>query len=371
MSAAKNLQSRILVGERSGTQWTVEEQIQFAEGVSPGHFSVGYRVVDSDGRHAFLKATDLRMAALGDTDFLQKLKEKVDAHAFERRVLDHTRGANMDRIVIAVDFGNVEVIEEGIAYTVLFLVFEYADGGDLRQHVNNDRSLHLVSVLNVLHNLSNAIKQLHTGQICHNDIKPGNFLIFDDTRHKLGDLGRATTPLFGANHDSLVCAGDPQYAAPEQLYSASGDQFGIDEFEARRLGDLFSLGSIAHFLLCKRMITPELMHRLKPIFWPSAFQGGWTGDYEGALPYIRMAWGSVVADLMADQSPDDPYADVVSEMIACVVQLGDPDPRLRSRPGSAAGRRRANVEYYISVFDRLRRTVMVRQRARQSLGKTS
>jgi len=280
----------------------------------------------------------------------------------------------MDRIVIAIDYGNVEIIENNVSYTVLFLIFEYAEGGDLRRHVNQDTSLELVSILTVLHNLANGIKQLHAGQICHNDIKPGNFLIFDEVKQKLGDLGRATTPLFGAEHDSLICAGDPQYAPPEQLYGAGGADFGLSDIQARQLGDLYSLGSIAHFLLCKRMITPELLQRLKPIFWPAAFGGGWTGDYEGALPYVRMGWGGVVADLKAGRAPDDPSAEVIAALIECVVQLGDPDPRLRGRPGSKASgavTRRANVTYYISVFDRLRKAVMVRQRARQSLTKTS
>jgi serine/threonine protein kinase len=363
MSAAKNLSGCTLNGERTGREWFVKEQIQFAEGISPGHFSVGYRVEDATGRSAFLKATDLRMAALGEAGFLQKLKDKVDAHTFERSLLDHVRGANMDRIVVALDYGNVEQVSNGAMYTVLFLVFEFAEGGDLRRHVNQNKSLDMISLLNVCHNLANGIRQLHSGDICHNDIKPGNLLVFDQDLQKLGDLGRATAPMFSAGHDNLICAGDPQYAAPEQLYGAGGDYFGSSTLDVRKAGDLFSLGSIVHFLLCKRMITPELLHRLDHVFWPAAFGGGWHDTYEAVLPHIRAAWGGMLTELEAQFDPADPLSPVVRELISATIALGDPDPRLRTGSPSPAGAG-FSLENYISLFDRLRKKVLVSQRAR-------
>lgn len=364
MSAACNLEGQTLTGERAGKQWIVQKQIQFAEGQSPGHFSVGYRVTDEAGEAAFLKAIDLRMSALGDAGFLERLKSKVDAHTFERQVLDYVRGANMDRVVVALDYGNKELIYENSYYTVLFLVFELAEHGDLRRHVNRESSLGLLGIVNALHNLANAIQQLHSGKVCHNDIKPGNFLVFNEDLQKLGDLGRATTPLFKASHDIYMCAGDPQYAPPEQIYNASSEQIGLGDFDCRRVGDLYSLGSIAHFMLTTRMITPELIQRLDRPFWPIVYNGiGWGGGYDGVLPHVQLAWGSILEDLRGGLAKGSPDADVLSELVKVVAELGEPDPRLRGRRGPGGVGRRLDVQYYISLFDRLRKQIMVSQGA--------
>jgi eukaryotic-like serine/threonine-protein kinase len=352
MSAAENLTGKTVSGERYGGEWTIGERIQFVEGISPGHHSVGYKATDNNGRVAFLKATDLRLATDGSTDFLGRLKLKVDAHTFERSLLDHVKGANLDRVVIVLDYGSIELTHDGAIYALLFLVLEFAEKGDLRHLVQNQAIVELVDLLNIGHNIANAISQLHSTKICHNDIKPGNCLIFNEELQKLGDLGRATTPNMAALHDVLICAGDPQYAAPEQLYGAGANAFEFSIFDGRRVGDIYSLGSMLHFLLCKRMITPELFTRLSIEHRPVAFGGGWSGTYVDALPFVRAAWASLM-DELKEQIPIGPLEEIVSELISIVETASDPDPRRRGV--HIQGKQTLSVERYISRLDHLRK----------------
>ena len=55
-----------------------------------------------------------------------------------------------------------------------------------------------------------------------------NALLFEELQ-KLGDLGRATTPHIGVDHEGNLCAGDRRFAPPEQLYAAGLENVNLNE----------------------------------------------------------------------------------------------------------------------------------------------
>ena len=128
VSAAAELKGQVVVGEGQGRKWQVLDQITFEPGVSAGHNSYGYRATRDDGASAFLKATDLRLASMGDSKFLEQLKLRVDAHTVERKLLDRAKERNLDKVVTVIDYGTLDTSHDGSAYSVLFLIFELADG---------------------------------------------------------------------------------------------------------------------------------------------------------------------------------------------------------------------------------------------------
>jgi len=177
---------------------------------------VGYLVKDDNDEQAFLKAADLGMFSNGHDDPLLVLQQAFNAHVFERNVLDHCRGNNMDRVVTALDYGDQELVSAGVRDRVFYLIFEKADG-DLRKHVKKQVAFDLLWSVTALHNFFVGTSQLHGADVAHNDLKPANALVFDMSLHKVSDLGRATSHFYPADHDGLLCAGDKRFAPPEQL----------------------------------------------------------------------------------------------------------------------------------------------------------
>src|SRR3546814_9711900 len=97
------------------------------EGNTPGHFSVGYHVTSSDGHKAFMKTSALSLTP-GSGDLLHRITTIANAHTFERSVLDHCNGNNMDRVVTALASGDEQVAVDGNFDFIFFLIFKMAAG---------------------------------------------------------------------------------------------------------------------------------------------------------------------------------------------------------------------------------------------------
>jgi eukaryotic-like serine/threonine-protein kinase len=248
MGGASHLLGKTLVGDRARRTWTVTEQLKLTPGLSPGQFSVGYKVKGDDGSEAFLKASDVSMA-LNKEDPVKALLEVTSAHQFERSILEHCRGNRLDKVVTALDSGTTDVTDEGFRDFVFYIVFELAEG-DLRKFVEIERGNDLIWIVSAIHNFCVAVSQIHRINVYHNDFKPGNALVFADTE-KVADFGRATSPGFPVQHDPALCAGDRRFAPPEQLYYDENEVLGIDPFIKAKAGDLYNLGSVMHFLITK------------------------------------------------------------------------------------------------------------------------
>lgn len=363
MGIAENLVGRRLPGALKAGDWIVVERIDRPRKSTGGCFSVGYKVRDENGREAFLKVSDLDLLTDQTAKFLDRLATVVEAQQFERKILNRCRGNNMDRVVLAIDYGDQVIEHDGTKEPIFYLIFELAEC-DARVQINRLKHFDFMWSVNALHNLATAIKQLHTGDISHNDIKPSNFLIFEQMLQKLGDLGSATSPLIPAMHDQEICVGDPRYAAPEILYHSSMPLSAAQPFPTRRASDLYLLGSMAYFFVTGIMITPSVVSHLNPIHRPQSERGGWTGTFTGVLPYWREAF-AVVLEEFENALPMNDAAELTSAAQAfmdSVTQLCEPDPAYRGHPQERFGHHDPlSVERYISLFDRLRRESLVAQ----------
>ncbi len=139
-----------------------------------------------------MKITDLELMTGSTENLLERVAAAAGAHTFERRILDHCQGNNMDRVVTAIDYGDTQVEVDGDKDVIFFLVFELAEG-DIRPQVSSNRRADFLWCVGALHHLAVAVQQLHAGGVCHNDIKPANFLLFTREVQKLADLGCATS----------------------------------------------------------------------------------------------------------------------------------------------------------------------------------
>lgn len=365
MSAAEDLLGLTLDGHRHASKWTVTEKIPSIPGQSPGVFSVAYRCVDQNGRQAFMKASDIsRMTMNANGSILERLNFATNAHAFERQVLDRCHGNKMDRVVTAIDYGEMQMPSDGNFDVLFFLVFELAQS-DLRKRINKEFRADLIWIVTALHNFAVAINQLHKGDIYHNDLKPANALVFDDTIQKVADLGRATTPHFGAAHDKDQCAGDIRFAPPEQIYPAPGDEVALTRFQKSQAGDLYNLGSLGHFLLTSRNLTPEIVGILRPEYRPQIFAGGWADSFRSVLMHWRESFDLVI--LMArDAIPEDCSTEVTTDynsLVQIIKELCEPDPVLRGDPISRGQGNPYSLERYISSLNLLRTKLVIRSKS--------
>lgn len=311
-----------------------------------------------------MKASDVSMA-LGDEDPVKKILDLTNAHQFERSILEHCGGNRLDKVVTALDSGTHQVVVDGVRDIVFFIVFELADG-DLRKFVEVEYGKDLVWIASAIHSFCVAISQIHRVDVYHNDFKPGNALIFKDTE-KVADFGRATSPNFPVAHDPSLCAGDLRFAPPEQLYACENPVTQLDKFIKAKAGDLYNLGSVMHFLITKRSITPEIISRLDMQFRPPQhIHGGWFDNLEQVLPYWRKSYDSVMTEFY-DDLPGDwnvKYKFALEEIRDIIMHLCEPDFRLRGDlQGGEIMSAKYSLERIISRIDNLKLRVLVKSRA--------
>jgi eukaryotic-like serine/threonine-protein kinase len=151
----------------------------------------------------------------------------------------------------------VEIYDYGIADDgTFFYVMEFLPGMSLEELVGKHGPQSPERVVYLMRQVCGALREAHAAGLVHRDIKPGNIVVFPaGTPHdqvKLVDFGlvhslaEVEKPNERITRDGLI-VGTPEYMSPEQ---ASG---GLLDGRS----DLFSLGSVAYYLLTGR----EAFHR--------------------------------------------------------------------------------------------------------------
>ena len=351
-----------LTGLRRSATWTVIEKLELSDDITPGQFSVGYKVRSSDGQDAFLKASDCDLLTDDDADFTGRMMAGLMRFDAEKKILEHCNGNNMDRVVTAIDYGNDLIVHDGVKEPLFFIVFELAHG-DVRERVVGNSYPDLPWVVSAMHHLTTAVNQLHAGKVCHNDVKPANFLYYDLNTQKLADLGCATWESRAAMNDERHDIGDPAHAPPEILYANTDEsRKRLCSVDARKAADLYQLASLCLYLLTGRALTPAISERLSLEHRPLSEGGGWSGTFEDVLPYWREAFGRTIDDIIGpriESESNGRKARAVEQLADVIRQLGEPDPALRGHPANRMGQQdRRGVERYITKFDNLRPLLM-------------
>jgi eukaryotic-like serine/threonine-protein kinase len=304
-----------------------------------GCFSVGYHVEKADGTKGFLKALDYSRA-LQSEDPPTALKPLIDAFEHERNLLTLCRANRMSHIATAITHGAVDVPGGGLLSRVSYLIFERADR-DARAHLALAQQFDAAWRLRSLHNVAVALRQLHSREIAHQDLKPSNVLVFGNLS-KVADLGRASQFGVTAPHDGDPFAGDPQYTPIEVCYGQ------VDpDWRRRRLGaDLYLFGSLIHFFFAQIGMTSAFQLELNVAHHPS----NWGDSWVVVLPHVRDAFQRICRDFesIAQQSIGTDAA----ELTTLVRYLCEPDVALRGHPlnrGNAATQ--FSLERFISRLD--------------------
>ena len=330
-----------LVGKELPNGWKVEKLIEQSETATGGHFSTSYIVCSGNGEKAFLKAMDYRKA-LESSDPARALQIMTAAYNSERDMLEKCKSNRLSRIVRVLDSGRLSPQDGDASSVVEYLIFELARG-DIRSFIDFGQAFEMVWALRIMHQATAALRQLHSVEIAHQDMKPSNVLIFKTHHSKLSDLGRASDRHSTSPHDELDCAGDQTYAPPELLYG-----YVPQDWSVRRLGcDMYLLGSLFVFFCTGVSMTHLLLKRLGK----EHSYRKWGGTYSEILPYLQHVFAEIIRELR--EKIQTGLADEVAELVK---QLCNPDPHLRGHPKNISIRYRSNrysLERYVSIFDRL------------------
>eukprot|EP00756_Hemistasia_phaeocysticola_P025547 Hpha_TRINITY_DN16011_c5_g10::TRINITY_DN16011_c5_g10_i1::g.119672::m.119672/K08857/NEK1_4_5; NIMA (never in mitosis gene a)-related kinase 1/4/5 len=205
--------------------------------VGQGSFGAALLVQHREnGRHFIAK--ELNLAQMDS-----KERESVDTEVGLLRALKHPNIVRYE-----------ECLQAGGA---LYIVMEYADGGDLYERIKalqqpmpEDEALMLFAQICL------AIKHLHDRRILHRDLKTKNIFLTQLGVVKLGDFGLATCLRHTWQVAQTLC-GTPNYFSPELV---RGQPYA-------NKSDIWSLGCILYELLARSFAfsantIPDLMRKI-------------------------------------------------------------------------------------------------------------
>jgi 5'-AMP-activated protein kinase catalytic alpha subunit len=98
----------------------------------------------------------------------------------------------------------------------LYLVMEFANGGELFELIVQNQRLKEKTASKHFQELVAGVHYIHKLGICHRDLKPENLLLDYDGTLKVVDFGLSNTYEMGQT--LKTACGSPCYAAPEVSY---------------------------------------------------------------------------------------------------------------------------------------------------------
>ncbi|HTN77057.1 MAG TPA: serine/threonine-protein kinase [Pirellulaceae bacterium] len=196
-----------------------------------------------------------------------------------------------------------------------YIVFEYIDGVNVRDLVDDKGPLALDEAISYTLQVAEALRHAYRRDVVHRDIKPSNILVMLDGRAKLVDMGLARLHQVESPQNDLTASGVTlgtfDYISPEQAR---------DPRNADVRSDIYSLGCTLYYMLTGRPLFPDgtvlqklLSHSTDPPPDPRLFR-----------PDIPDEICRILTKMLAKnpsqryQSPDE----LITELLALADQLG-------------------------------------------------
>lgn len=178
-----------------------------------------YRVVRIIGKGSFGEAVLVRSKADGKR-YVAKTVDSSSMTDKEKRDVQ-----NEIRILAAVKHPNIILYHEHfLDGAFIFIIMEYADGGDLSTRIKEAKSQEKPKLFDPnlamfwFLQICMALKYLHDNHILHRDLKSANIFLTSKNVVKLGDFGISTVLQTSMACAKTIC-GTPYYFSPELCQS--------------------------------------------------------------------------------------------------------------------------------------------------------
>ena len=151
--------------------------------------------------------------------------EQLDRFCTEAQILANLQHPNI-----------VRILEIGEHEGLLYMALEFADGGNLAQHLARKRPTPAESA-RLIEQLARAMHHVHQKGVLHRDLKPANVLLRADETPMIADFGLGKRD----NKDHTISGailGTPSYMSPEQA-SGRGHEVGVGT-------DVYQLGAMLY-----------------------------------------------------------------------------------------------------------------------------
>ncbi len=323
--------------------WRVKSKIEKTDNQTGAFFSVCY-LVELNGETCFLKAFDImkfNSISLPGTSMMDVMNDMTTAYKYERDLSVYCKNKHVTKVSFVREAG--EVVVSGFSFSIVpYLIFDLAEG-DIRKKLDFSSELDYAWRLKSIHDVSVALKQLHTIEVSHQDLKPSNVLVFD-SESKIGDLGRSMCKNMDGPYNKEVFTGDWTYAPPELMYR----YFENDWLKRVFATDCYLLGSLVVFYFSGISMSALLRKHIPDNYsWER-----WRGEFEEIVPYLENGFSNALTEFELNITRED----LKLELRGLVELLCNPFPNKRGHPKNILlSGNSYDLERFVTKFDVLKR----------------
>ena len=333
--------------------WIVKEKPERDANQSGSTFSVGY-IVEKDGETCFMKAFDfagfLSIAVpkngKDEIDVVDTINDMTNAFIYERDLSHHCKDKHVTKVSFVRESGQ-EYVQGFSIPLVPYLIFDLAEG-DVRKTLHFSTELDYAWRFNSLHDIAIGLKQLHSIEVSHQDLKPSNVLIFN-SESKLGDLGRSICRDIDGPYSKRPFTGDFTYAPPEIWYGYYEREWAKRVFAT----DCYMLGSLVIFYFSGISMSALLRKHIPDNFsWEV-----WKGAFEELEPYLENGFAKAMDEFETNITRQD----LKTELRQLVEFLCNPFPEKRGHPKNVLSNgNNYSMERFVTILDVLKRKAELR-----------
>eukprot|EP00668_Euglena_longa_P014299 GGOE01018281.1.p1 GENE.GGOE01018281.1~~GGOE01018281.1.p1 ORF type:complete len:522 (+),score=156.23 GGOE01018281.1:31-1566(+) len=177
-----------------------------------------YKRIKTIGKGAFGEAVLVKSVSDGNL----YVSKEINLAGLSKKDRDATD--NEIRILATVDHPNITKYIESIQEEqTLYIMLEYADGGDLHDQIKRQQQANLpagqipfpeLQIRNWFVQICLALQHLHSKKVLHRDLKTRNVFMTKSGQIKLGDFGLSTVLKNTMAQANTLC-GTPYYFSPE------------------------------------------------------------------------------------------------------------------------------------------------------------